>query len=193
MVDEAAPVRTPAPNPLVRFLIELGPLVLFFGTNARYGLIPATGVFMVAIVVSLAISWRIERRLPKMLAVTAFFVLVFGGLTLILQDDLFIKLKPTIFNLLIGTALLVGLSRGKLYLEFVFDSALQLTERGWRALTLRYGLFCYLLAALNELVWRNFSNDAWVSFKVFGIMPLTMGFMVWQMFALKEELIEDES
>ncbi len=95
-------------------------------------------------------------------------VLVFGGLTLWLQDDLFIKMKPTIVNSLFGMALLGGLAFGKPLLPYVLDSVFQLTQEGWRQLTLRWGLFFFLLAAINEVVWRMFSTDFWVAFKVWG-------------------------
>lgn len=179
----------------LRLLLELGPLVLFFVVNARADFYTATKVFMVAIVVSLVASRTIEKRLPVMPLVTAVFVLVFGGLTVYLEDELFMKLKPTVVNLLFATILAVGLARGRMFLELIMGSAVELSEDGWRALTVRWTLFFVLLAGLNELVWRNASTDAWVSFKVFGIMPLTIVFAVLQIPLMKRHALaaDDES
>jgi len=135
----------------------------------------------VATIVALTASWLLTRRLAIMPLVTGAIVLIFGGLTLWLQDDVFIKMKPTIVNVLFGTALLGGLWFGRPLLGYVFDSVFRLTDEGWRKLTFRWGLFFFVLAALNEVIWRSFSTDVWVSFKVFGIMPLTVLFTLTQM------------
>lgn len=163
-------------HPLLKLALEVGPLVVFFVTNARAGIFTATGVFIVAVLASLAITWLLTRRVAVMPLISAVVVTVFGGLTLLLNDDLFIKLKPTIVNTLFGTVLLAGLALGKPLLEFVLGGVMELTEEGWRKLTLRWGLFFFVLAALNEIVWRTQTTDFWVSFKVFGIMPLTLAF-----------------
>ena len=168
-------------SPIVRLLLELGPLVCFFYANSRYEIFFATKVFMIAIVIALAASYFLERRLPVMPLATAGFVLVFGGLTLWLDDKTFIKLKPTIVNALFGTILLGGLAFGRSFLKPVFGTAFALTEEGWRILTLRWGYFMFALAGLNEFVWRNFTDDQWVAFKTFGIMPLTLVFTMLQM------------
>jgi intracellular septation protein len=170
-----------AVNPILKLALEIGPLALFFLTNARAGLFWATGVFMVAILISLSITWILERRLPTLPLVTGIFVLIFGGLTLILQDELFIKLKPTIVNTLFAVILLGGLLRGKSFLKSLMGSMFPMTDQGWRVLTLRWAMFFVVLAILNEIVWRNASTDDWVSFKVFGIMPLTILFSVLQL------------
>jgi intracellular septation protein len=176
-------------NPLLKLALELGPLVLFFFANAysdRFGfaegqrIFVATGLFVVATVVSLAIHYVLVRKLPIMPLVSGVVVVVFGGLTLLLQDEVFIKLKPTIVNSLFGLTLLGGLYFQKPLLAIVLDSMFELTEEGWRKLTLRWALFFFVLAALNEIVWRTQSTDFWVSFKVFGIMPLTVVFALAQ-------------
>jgi len=166
----------PQPNPLLKFALEMGPLVIFFIVNSRAGIFVGTGAFMAATVVALGASYALMRTIPVMPMVTAVFVLVFGGLTLWLADDLFIKLKPTIINLLFAAILLFGVLTNRLLIKLVLEGALQLTERGWRLITWAWIGFFIFLAALNEAVWRNTSTDFWVSFKVFGVMPLTIAF-----------------
>lgn len=178
-------------SPLTKFAIEVGPLAVFFIVNSKaediFGNAPAdsifyaTGAFMVAITASLIANFILERRLPTMPLVTAVFVLVLGGLTLYLQDELFIKLKPTFTNLLFAGILVGGLAFGKLFLRYVFGAAFRLSEHGWRILTWRWAAFFVVLAIANEIVWRNFSTDFWVSFKVFGIAPLTFVFALAQL------------
>ncbi len=181
-----------APNPILKLALEIGPLALFFLTNARAGIFWATAVFMVAIIVSLLVTWLRERRLPTLPLVTGIFVLVFGGLTLILQDELFIKLKPTIVNTLFAVILFGGLFWGKSFLKSLMGSMFQMTDQGWRLLTFRWAMFFVLLAILNEIVWRNTSTDTWVSFKVFGIMPLTILFSISQLPAMNRHRLPDE-
>ena len=163
-------------NPILKLTLDIGPLVLFFAINAKVGIYAATGVFMVAVLLALAVAYIMTRRIEIMPLVTAVVVFIFGGLTLVLHDDTFIKLKPTIIYVLFGGALLVGLAMGKPLLGLVFDSVFDLTEEGWRKLTWRWALFFLVLAVLNEIVWRNFSTDVWVSFKLFGVVPLTFLF-----------------
>ncbi|MBV38527.1 MAG: septation protein A [Rhodospirillaceae bacterium] len=181
-----------APNPLLKLALEIGPLALFFLTNAKAGIFWATAVFMVAILVSLTINWLLERRVPTLPLVTGIFVLVFGGLTLILQDELFIKLKPTIVNTLFAVILFGGLFWGKSFLKSLMGSMFRMTDLGWRMLTIRWALFFVLLAVLNEIVWRNTSTDTWVSFKVFGIMPLTILFSLSQLPAMNRHQLPND-
>jgi intracellular septation protein len=177
-------------NPLVKLALELGPLGVFFFVNARVDIFAATAAFMAAMLVSLAISWWLTRKLAVMPVVTGVVVLVFGTLTLVLHDDTFIKMKPTIVNGLFAVVLLGGLAFGKALLGYVFDSAFRLTEEGWRKLTFRWGLFFIALAVLNEVVWRTQSTDFWVSFKVWGIMPLTLVFSAAQLPLLTRHSLE---
>jgi intracellular septation protein len=163
-------------NPTLKLVLDVGPLVLFFAANAKLGIYVATGAFMVAVLAALAVAYVLTRRVEVMPVVTAIIVLIFGGLTLVLHDDLFIKVKPTIIYLLFGGTLVGGLIFGKPLLGMVFDSVFNLTEEGWRKLTWRWALFFFALAILNEIVWRNFSTDFWVSFKLFGVVPLTFVF-----------------
>ena len=171
---------------LLKLLVEVGPLVVFFVMNARAGIFWGTGAFMVAIVISLIASRILFGRVPVMPLVTGVFVLVFGGLTLWLQDEQFIKIKPTLVNALFAGALFTGLLAGRSLLKIVFGEVFRLTDEGWRKLTFRWAFFFTFLAVLNEVVWRSFSTDVWVSFKVFGIMPLTMIFAIAQMGLLKQ-------
>jgi intracellular septation protein len=203
--DNAAAPRYihPMPDnakPLLKLALDMGPLILFFFANSRpalflpfvgpllpeavsgerAGIFVATAVFMVAILVALAVSYALTRHLPVMALVTAVIVVVFGSLTLVLHDDTFIKMKPTIIYLLFGVLLLGGLWFNKPLLAVVFDSVFDLTEEGWRKLTLRWAIFFLALAVLNEVIWRTQTTDFWVNFKVFGVLPLTFIFAALQ-------------
>src|SRR6185295_12214146 len=187
-------------NPALKLALEMGPLILFFFANSRpqlfiplvgpllpqavsgekIGIFVATAVFMMAILISLTVSYALTRHLPVMAMVTAVIVVVFGGLTLVLQDDTFIKMKPTIIYLLFAGVLLGGLAFNKPLLAVVFDAVFHLTDEGWRKLTLRWAIFFLALAVLNEIVWRTQTTDFWVSFKVFGVVPLTFVFAAFQ-------------
>jgi intracellular septation protein len=183
--DRKSPGDAPEAKPLVKLLIELGPLVVFFLVYSRAGIYWATGVLMIATVLSLVASWRLFGRLLPMPVVTAVLVVVFGGLTFWLDDPRFIKVKPTIINLLFAGVLFVGLMLRRPLLKMLFGEAFNLTEEGWRKLSVRWALFFLALAALNEVVWRNFSEAAWVNFKVFGILPLTLVFAMSQIGLIK--------
>lgn len=172
-------------RPLLKLVIELGPLIVFFLVYSRAGIYWATGTLMVATVASLIASRTMFGRLLAMPVVTAVLVVVFGGLTFWLDDPRFIKIKPTIINLLFAGVLLAGLIMRRPLLKMLFGEAFNLTEEGWRKLSVRWTLFFLVLAALNEVVWRNFSESAWVSFKVFGILPLTLVFAMAQIGLIK--------
>lgn len=189
-------------NPLLKLGLEFGPLAIFFFANS-YGdrlfgvasdqrIFVATGIFIAASLLSLSLSKIFLNHLPRMAIINAIVVTVFGGLTLALHDELFIKLKPTIVNSLFGCILLGGLAMGRPLLPYVLDSVLSLTNEGWKKLTLRWGLFFFVLAAVNEVVWRNYSTDFWVGFKVWGIMPMTIAFALAQTpLILRHEVKED--
>ncbi len=179
-------------HPLVKLGLDLGPLLIFFGVNSLHGIFPATAAFMVAITGSLAATWVLAREVPPMPLITAVFVLLFGGLTLYLNDDLFIKLKPTIVNALFAVILFTGLARGQSLLKPLLQSVMELKEEGWRLLTWRWAWFFVVLAMLNELVWRNFSTDFWISFKVFGTLPLTIAFGAGQIGLMRKYAPQNE-
>jgi intracellular septation protein len=170
----------PAPSVLLKLAIELGPLLVFFGTNAAAGIYAGTAAFMATTLVSLVVAWLSYHKLPIMPLVSGVIVLVFGGLTLYLRDDTFIKLKPTIVYTMFAVLLAAGLMWKKPMLALLFGPVFTLTEEGWQKLTIRWALFFAAMAVLNELVWRNVSTDAWVSFKAFGFLPLTFLFAVAQ-------------
>ncbi len=175
-----------AQKQLLKLLLELGPLVVFFVMNTQAGIYWGTGCFVVATIAALAASKVLLGRIATMPLVSGFFVIVFGGLTLLLQDDLFIKMKPTIVNMLFAGVLFGGLAFGRSWLKHLFGDAFKLTEEGWRHLTFRWACFFVVLALINEVVWRNSSTEFWISFKLFGIMPLTMIFAVAQIGLLKK-------
>ena len=194
-------------NPVLKMALELGPLLIFFFGNLRGEwlartfpeltaiggpLLIATALFMAATILSLIISKIVFKHLPVMPFVSGIVVLVFGGLSIWLQDDTFIKMKPTIVNTLFGVVLLGGLAFGTSLLGYVFNAAFQLDAEGWRKLTLRWGIFFLFLAVLNEVVWRNFSDDVWVSFKVWGTMPITILFTLAQMPLIMKHSLEEK-
>jgi intracellular septation protein len=166
--------------PWSKLIIELGPLLVFFGGNAWGGIFFGTAAFMVATLLSLAVARFRYHKVPVMPLVSAVIVFVFGGLTLYLQDETFIKLKPTIVYSMFAVLLAAGLLLRKPLLELLFGQAFTLSEEGWRKLTFRWTVFFVAMAIVNELVWRNFSTDAWVSFKAFGFLPLTVLFAIAQ-------------
>lgn len=206
-MSQNRPQTADAKTSLRRFMLEIGPLAVFFFTYVGWGyvfptvqpappgevadsLLAATAVLMVAVVVSLALSYKWERRVPLMPLVTAVMVLVFGGLTIILRDAIFIKMKPTIVNSLFAAALFVGLAFNKSFLHPLLGHTLALTRIGWRILTWRWAFFFVFLAALNEVIWRNFSEAFWVSFKAWGMFPITLLFALSQVPLIQRHALE---
>ncbi len=174
--------------------LELGPLLLFFLANGRWNIYVGTSVFIVATAIALPCYRWLEGRWPVMPMVGGFFVLVFGGLTIWLRDDTFIKLKPTIVNCLFGLILGSGLVLGRRpLLKPIFGAAFSLTEEGWWKLTVRWTLFFFVLAAVNEVMWRNFSTQTWIASKMFLSFPLTLIFAFLQVPLLKRHYDGDDN
>lgn len=179
-----------------KFLEDFGPLLVFFILNARGAawfdrpatdsLLIATAGFMLAICLSLAFTFLRGAKPNNMTLVSGGFVLLFGGITLVLQDETFIKMKPTLVYLLFAAILGIGLARGQSYLQKLMGNAMRMDTQGWLLLTRRWVMFFIALAVINELIWRSQSTDFWVSFKVFGFLPLTFAFMLAQMPLLKK-------
>jgi intracellular septation protein len=181
------------PHPLFKLATELGPLLVFFIANAKFHLFVATGAFMVAVVAAMIASYVVTRHVPIMALVTGIIVIVFGTLTLVLHDETFIKVKPTIIYSLFAGVLGGGLLFGRSFIAIMFDQMFNLTPQGWRSLTMRWALFFLALAVLNEIVWRTQTTDFWVNFKVFGVTPLTMLFALTQMPLIKRYQVEPVS
>jgi intracellular septation protein len=179
--NEHALMDKTAPHPFFKLATELGPLIVFFVANAKFDLFVATGAFMVAIVAAMTASYVVTRHVPLMALVTGIIVIVFGTLTLVLHDETFIKVKPTIIYGLFAAILGGGLLFGRSFIAIMFDQVFNLTALGWRILTIRWALFFLGLAILNEIIWRTQSTDFWVAFKAFGVIPLTMVFAITQM------------
>ncbi len=178
---------------LMRIATDLGPLILFFASFELYGIFAATAVFMVAVLAALGFGYWRERKFLPMPLFTAVLVLIFGGLTLYLKNDMFIKMKPTVLYAFFGVLLIGGLSFKRLFIKYVFAQAFDLNEAGWRKLTWRWGLFFVALAGVNEAVWRNFSTPIWVDFKVWGIMPLIFLFALAQTPLVLKHQIEERN
>ena len=178
-------------NPLVKVIIEAGPLIAFFVTNWMAGIFWGTGVFMAATVIALILSWLLTRKLAIIPLISAGFVAVFGTLTLWLHDETFIKVKVTLINTLFGVILLGGLFFGQTFLKFVMGEALKMTDQGWRALTIRWGIFFLCVAVINEVVWRSVSTDTWVNFKV-ALLPITLVFALAQAPMMTKYMIQDD-
>lgn len=171
---------------LLKLLLEAGPLVVFFVTNSNADIFWATGAFMIATTIALIASRMLFGRIPIMPLVSGVFILVFGGLTLFLQEEFFIKIKPTIVNLLFASILFGGLLMGHSLIKYLFGEVFRLQDRGWQLLTFRWACFFVFLAILNEVIWRSFSTDFWAGFKLFGVMPITMIFAISQLGLLKQ-------
>jgi intracellular septation protein len=170
-----------APHPVFKLATELGPLLVFFAANAKFNLFVATGAFMVAVVVAMIASYTVTRHVPIMAIVSGVIVLVFGTLTLVLHDETFIKIKPTIIYSLFGLILAGGLLFNRSLIAVMFDQMFNLTPHGWRLLTIRWAIFFFAMAILNEIVWRTQTTDVWVAFKAFGVTPITAIFAMAQL------------
>jgi len=184
-------------NPGLKLALELGPLALFFLSFWMFNIYVATGLMMVAVPITLGVSYKLLGRIPIMPLVTAAIVVIFGSLTLFYHDETLIKIKPTALYLLFAGALFFGLIFNKPMLQIMFDGALHLTAEGWRKLTWRWAFFFLCLALLNEAVWRTQTTAHWVAFKSFGFIPLTVLFALAQAplisrFEAKSDEVSDE-
>ena len=175
---------------LIKSLIEIIPLILFFIVNAKYGIIFATKTFVITTLIALIISYLYFKKISTPLLITTFLVLIFGGLTIFFKDPTFIKLKPTIVYFLFSLFLFLGLALKKNFLQIYLSNLIKINDTGWNILTKRWGIFFLLMALLNETIWRNFSTDFWVSFKVFGFLPLTIIFTMLQQSLIKKYSIK---
>ena len=174
-----------------KLLIDIGPLAVFFIFYTRSGLQASILPFMVATVIAVLFSYILEKKIPIMPTVGAGIILLFGGLTIYFDNDVFFKMKPTIINILFAIILYGGILINKPLLKYLLGAALKLEEAGWKILTQRWIGFFIALAVLNEIVWRTQSTDVWVNFKVFGILPITFIFTMTQFPLIKKYQIED--
>ena len=176
---------------IYKLLIDIGPLAVFFIFYNKSGLQASILPFMLATVIAVLISYILEKKIPIMPTVGAAIVLLFGGLTIYFDNEVFFKMKPTIINLLFAIILYGGILINKPLLKYLLGAALKLEEIGWKILTQRWIGFFVALAVLNEFVWRTQSTDIWVNFKVFGILPITFIFTMTQFPLIKKYQIED--
>jgi intracellular septation protein len=184
--------KTRTLKPAIKNLLDLAPVMAFMATWFLAGdIMLATALLMICTFASLIIFYVVEKRIALMPLVTGVVVGVFGGLTLFLNDDLFIKIKPTIINCIFAAILLAGWKLEKPLLKYLFESAFKLDDAGWRGLSLRWGLFFLFLAVVNEVVWRNFSMDFWVSFKLFGMLTLNLAFWAFHVPFLQRHMVEE--
>jgi intracellular septation protein len=167
-------------NSKLRLALDFGPLMVFFLAYRIGGLLTGTLALIAFTLAALVLTYMLEKRGAVMPLVSGIAVTVMGGLTLFLHDETFIKIKPTLVNLLFASILLVGLAMGRPLLKYLLSDALKLSDAGWKKLSLRWGIFFIFLAALNEIVWRHSSTDFWVNFKVFGMFTLTIVFSLTQ-------------
>jgi intracellular septation protein len=176
----------------VKLALDFGPLILFFIVNGRAGIFWATGIFMAAVIVAILVSYALIKRFPVMTVVTALIVVVFGTLTIVLQNDIFVKMKTTIIYLMFAVVLIAGLILRKPFLEIAFDSVFHLTDEGWRKLTVRWIGFFIVMAIINEAVWRTQTTDFWVAFKTFGFVPITFVFALAQFPLLQKYAVKTD-
>ena len=171
-------------------LLEMGPLILFFVVNYFYGIFAGTAILVVSTIISLIFSKLLYKSIPMLAAFGCVAVVLFGSLTLIFDNDLFIKIKPTVVSLIIAGILLLGKVMGKNPLALVMQSSITLEEEGWTKLTWLWVFMFIVMAIANEIAWRNLTTDQWVSFKAFGIPVLSVFFGLLSLPILKKYQIE---
>ena len=175
----------------LKSLFEMGPLILFFGVNYFYGIFAGTAVLVISTIISLIISKILYKTIPMLAAFGCIAVVLFGTLTLIFDNDLFIKIKPTVVSLIIASVLLLGKLIGKNPLALVMSSSISLKDEGWTRLTWLWVIMFIFMAIANEIAWRNLTTDQWVSFKAFGIPILSVIFGLLSLPILKKYQIEN--
>lgn len=193
-------------NPILKMGLELGPILLFFIGFSRMkdqtfhilghdysGFIVMTAVFIVMIVATTGLLWALTGKLSRMQLMTLVLVVVMGGLSVWLNDERFMKMKPTLLYLAFGGILGIGLLQGKSYLSAVMDEALPLQPEGWMILTRRLTAFFFALAIANEAVWRLMSTEAWVNFKTFGLTAALFVFFMAQGGLLERHGLKDDA
>lgn len=165
----------------IKFLIEIGPLLAFFMANSIWGIFGATITMMVLMPIAMYTSWRLQGKISPTIWLSTFLILVMGAATLYLNDERFIKIKPTVLYAFFSLLLFYGMWRDKPFLKYFFDQAVPpISERGWFLLTRNWAIFLMFKAVLNEAVWRSVSTDTWVSAKVFGFTAITFIFFFSQ-------------
>lgn len=179
-------------SPILQIAADYGPLLIFFGVYFATDILTATAALVVASLAALAVSWLVARRVPWLPLLASIVLTIFGGLTLVFEDDFFIKIKPTIVQLLFAAVLLGGLAINKVWLKLVIGKAVNMPDAAWRTLTIRFAVFFIVMALANEIVWRNFSTDTWVTFDTFGQMGITFAFVASQFPFISRNYIEDE-
>ena len=180
-------------NSALKFLLDLGPLVIFFASFYALGIMPATAIFMVATVAAGIVTYMLTKKVSVLIIFSAVVVLIFGGLTIWLQDDLFIKLKPTIYYLAVSFILAGALATNRLVLKDLMDLAVPLTDKGWTIFTARLIVFFMFLAGLNIYVAQTYSFDTWLWLKVWGFIPLNLLFFVAQVPLFMRHEIKSEA
>ena len=176
---------------ILKLIIDIGPLAIFFVFYTKSNLQSAILPFMIATIIAILISYIVDKKLPIMPTVGAAIILLFGGLTIYFDNEVFFKMKPTIINIIFGLVLYVGEVINKPLLKYLLGSSIKLKDQGWSVLTKRWIGFFIALAILNELIWRTQSTDIWVNFKVFGILPITFVFTMLQFPIIKKYQIEN--
>ena len=174
-----------------KIIVDIGPLAIFFIFYTRGDLQSAILPFMIATVIAVLFSYIMEKKIPIMPTVGAAIILIFGGLTIYFDNEVFFKMKPTIINILFGIILYAGIIFNKPFLKYLLSGAIKMEDAGWDILTKRWIGFFIALALLNEIIWRTQSTDIWVNFKVFGILPITFLFTLFQFSIIKKYQIED--
>ena len=203
MTDQAGPRPI---NPMLKSALEFGLLLAFFasylalkdriftiGGTEYEGFIVVTAGFIPVFLIATGLLWKLTGHLSRMQLVTAVLIVIFGGLSVWLNDDRFFKMKPTLIYLLFGTALGIGLLRGESWLRAVMEGLMPLRQEGWMILTRRVMLMFFGLAVLNEIIWRTMSTETWVYFKTFGLTAAVFAFFMTQGSLFKTYAIEDEA